>query len=131
MSSAPTATLPLDPSVDPRLAAPRAGPPAPADTGPSLSESHRSIRVPTGAGFWRKLLAYSGPGFLVGVGYMDPGNWATDLAGGSQFGYTLLSVIVISNFMAILLQHLCARLHAGDAAMLHQQPVVGPEAHSG
>ena len=84
--------------------------PPPGGAGESLSESHRSIAVPAGAGFWRKLFAFSGPGFLVAVGYMDPGNWATDLAGGSKFGYTLLSVIVLSNFMAILLQHLCARL---------------------
>jgi manganese transport protein len=78
--------------------------------GPSLPESHRSISVPGSVGFWRKLLAFSGPGYLVAVGYMDPGNWATDLAGGSQFGYTLLSVILISNLMAILLQSLCAKL---------------------
>jgi len=77
---------------------------------PSLPESHRSIRVPTNVGFWRKLLAFSGPGYLVAVGYMDPGNWATDLAGGSQFGYKLLSIILLSNLMAILLQGLCARL---------------------
>ena len=77
---------------------------------PSLQEVHRSIAVPKSLGFWRKLLAFSGPGYLVAVGYMDPGNWATDLAGGSQFGYTLLSVILISNLMAILLQSLCARL---------------------
>ena len=76
----------------------------------SLPESHRTIAVPSGAGFWRKLLAFSGPGFMVAVGYMDPGNWATDLAGGSQFGYTLLCVIMISNLMAILLQHLCVKL---------------------
>ena len=76
----------------------------------SLPESHGSIAVPTGVGFWRKLLAFSGPGFMVAVGYMDPGNWATDLAGGAQFGYTLLSVILISNLMAILLQHLCVKL---------------------
>ncbi len=81
-----------------------------ARSSPSLPESHRSIAVPTGAGFWRKLLAFSGPGFMVAVGYMDPGNWATDLAGGAQFGYTLLSVILISNLMAILLQHLCVKL---------------------
>ncbi len=80
------------------------------ESGPSLPESNRSILVPTGAGFWRKLLAFSGPGYLVAVGYMDPGNWATDLAGGSSFGYTLLSVILLSNLMAILLQSLCARL---------------------
>jgi len=78
--------------------------------GESLPESHRTVAVPAGAGFWRKLLAFSGPGYLVAVGYMDPGNWATDLAGGSQFGYTLLSVILLSNLMAILLQSLCAKL---------------------
>ncbi len=77
---------------------------------PSLREAHRSIVVPQGLSFWRKLLAFSGPGYLVAVGYMDPGNWATDLAGGSKFGYTLLSVVLISNFMAILLQSLAAKL---------------------
>ena len=76
----------------------------------SLPESHRTVNVPVGAGFWRKILAFSGPGFLVAVGYMDPGNWATDLAGGSKFGYSLLAVIMISNLMAILLQHLCLKL---------------------
>lgn len=76
----------------------------------SLSESYRTIPVPKSLGFWRKLLAFSGPGYLVAVGYMDPGNWATDLAGGSAFGYTLLSVILLSNLMAILLQSLCAKL---------------------
>ncbi len=76
----------------------------------SLPEVHRSIAVPANASFWRKLLAFSGPGFLVAVGYMDPGNWATDLAGGAQFGYTLLAVVMISNLMAILLQHLCIKL---------------------
>ncbi|MBB2168917.1 Nramp family divalent metal transporter [Gluconacetobacter aggeris] len=69
-----------------------------------------SIRVPAGAGGWRRLLAFLGPGYMVSVGYMDPGNWATDLAGGSAFGYTLLSVIMLSNLMAILLQALSARL---------------------
>lgn len=76
----------------------------------SLPEVFRTIRVPGGATFWRKLAAFSGPGYLVAVGYMDPGNWATDLAGGSAFGYTLLSVILLSNIMAILLQSLAARL---------------------
>jgi manganese transport protein len=76
----------------------------------TLPEVYRSIAVPSGASFWRKLLAFSGPGFLVAVGYMDPGNWATDLAGGAKFGYTLLCVVMISNFMAILLQHLCIKL---------------------
>src|SRR6266581_2678131 len=76
----------------------------------SLPEVHRTILVPDTASFWRKLIAFSGPGFLVAVGYMDPGNWATDLAGGAQFGYSLLAVIMISNFMAILLQYLCIKL---------------------
>jgi manganese transport protein len=78
--------------------------------GSSLPEVHRSIVVPTSAPVWRKMLAFTGPGFLVAVGYMDPGNWATDLQGGAQFGYTLLSIILISNFMAILLQHLAIKL---------------------
>ena len=76
----------------------------------SLPEVHRSVLVPPNASFLRKLLAFAGPGFLVAVGYMDPGNWATDLAGGAKFGYSLLAVIMISNFMAILLQHLCIKL---------------------
>src|SRR5438094_1078163 len=76
----------------------------------SLPEVHRSVVVPVTASFWRKLFAFSGPGFLVAVGYMDPGNWATDLAGGARFGYALLMVVMISNFMAILLQHLCIKL---------------------
>ena len=73
----------------------------------SLPEVHRSVVVPRSASFWRKLFAFSGPGFLVAVGYMDPGNWATDLAAGAKFGYALLSIVMISNLMAILLQHLC------------------------
>ncbi|MDB6174650.1 MAG: natural resistance-associated macrophage protein metal ion transporter [Chthoniobacteraceae bacterium] len=76
----------------------------------SLPEVFRSVPVPKNASFWKKLLAFAGPGFLVSVGYMDPGNWATDLAGGAKYGYTLLSVILISNLMAILLQHLCVKL---------------------
>src|SRR3982074_3304976 len=75
----------------------------------SLPEVHASIAIPHGAGFMRKMLAFAGPGYLVAVGYMDPGNWATDLAGGARFGYTLLSVIMISNLMAILLQGLAAK----------------------
>ncbi len=78
--------------------------------GKSLEEVHRSIPIPKTFSFWRKLLAFAGPGFLVAVGYMDPGNWATDLAGGSRFGYTLLSVIFLSNLMAMLLQHLSLKL---------------------
>jgi manganese transport protein len=79
-------------------------------TRPSLPEVNRTIAVPIGGHWVRRLLAFAGPGYLVSVGYMDPGNWATDLAGGSKFGYTLLSVVLLSNLMAILLQALAARL---------------------
>jgi manganese transport protein len=79
-------------------------------TTPSLPEAHHTVQVPRGASFWRKALAFAGPGYMVAVGYMDPGNWATDLAGGSRFGYTLLSVILLSNLMAILLQSLALKL---------------------
>jgi len=77
---------------------------------PSLVDSHRSIPIATQGPWWRKVLAFTGPGYLVAVGYMDPGNWATDLAGGSQFGYTLLSVILLANCMAVLLQGLASKL---------------------
>lgn len=77
---------------------------------PSLPEAYRTIPIQPGASFWRKLLAFTGPGYLVAVGYMDPGNWATSLGGGSRFGYTLLSVILLSSLMAMFLQALCARL---------------------
>src|SRR3954468_552338 len=77
---------------------------------PSLPEVHASIPVPRTGHPLRRLVAFLGPGYLVAVGYMDPGNWATDLAGGSAFGYTLLSVVLLSNLMAILLQSLCAKL---------------------
>src|SRR5688500_1498468 len=80
-----------------------------ARVAPSLSEVYRTVPV-THATWLRKLLAFAGPGYLVAVGYMDPGNWATDLAGGSAFGYTLLAVIMLSNLMAILLQGLSAKL---------------------
>src|SRR2546423_6517342 len=86
----------------------------------SLPEVHRSIVVPQTASFWRKLIAFSGPGFLVAVGYMDPGNWATDLAGGAKYGYALLSVVMISNLMAILLQHLCIKLGVATGRDLAQ-----------
>ncbi|WP_033923516.1 Nramp family divalent metal transporter [Sphingomonas sp. 37zxx] len=79
-------------------------------SGDSLPEVFRSIPIPRDARFWTKMGAFSGPGYLVAVGYMDPGNWATGLAGGSQFGYTLLSVVLLSNVMAILLQALAAKL---------------------
>src|SRR6516165_5978488 len=77
---------------------------------PSLPEAHRTIPVASGAHWLRKILAFAGPGYLVAVGYMDPGNWATDLGGGSKFGYTLLSVILLSNLMAMFLQALSAKL---------------------
>src|SRR2546428_10874335 len=86
----------------------------------SLAEVHWSVVVPVTASFWRKLLAFSGPGFLVAAGYMDPGNWATDLAGGARFGYSLLAVIMISNLMAILLQHLCIKLGVATGRDLAQ-----------
>ena len=76
----------------------------------SLSEVHSTIDIAEKSGFWKKLFAFAGPAYLVSVGYMDPGNWATDIAGGSQFGYKLLWVLVMSNFMALLLQSLAARL---------------------
>jgi manganese transport protein len=79
-------------------------------TQPSLPESNASVRVPRTGSFWRKALAFAGPGYMVAVGYMDPGNWATDLAGGARFGYTLLSVVLVSNLMAILLQSLALKL---------------------
>jgi manganese transport protein len=104
------------PRRSPRQEAPSAAPPPQGESGwkrarvaPSLAEAYRSIPVhPTS--WWRKVLAFAGPGYLVAVGYMDPGNWATDLAGGAQFGYTLLSVILISNLMAVVLQGMAAKL---------------------
>ena len=79
-------------------------------TTPPLADVFRSIPVRASSSGWRRFLAFVGPGYLVAVGYMDPGNWATSLAGGSQFGYALLTVALLSNIMAILLQSLCARL---------------------
>src|ERR1043166_6541599 len=82
-----------------------------SNQGPSLAEVFRSVKVPGGkASIWRKFLAFSGPGYLVAVGYMDPGNWATSLAGGSAFGYTLLAVVVLSSLMAMLLQGVSVQL---------------------
>src|SRR5256714_4844564 len=77
---------------------------------PSLPEAHRTVPFNAGASWLRKVWAFAGPGYLVAVGYMDPGNWATDIGGGSKFGYTLLSVIVLSNLMAMFLQALSAKL---------------------
>jgi manganese transport protein len=101
------------PRVTPAVAPP--GPPGPEPgwrrvrVAPSLSEVYRTVPV-SGLAWWRKILAFAGPGYLVAVGYMDPGNWATDLAGGSAFGYTLLTVILMSNLMAVLLQGLSSKL---------------------
>ena len=80
------------------------------ESAPSLPEAFSSVAVPASGGWLRRLLAFSGPGYMISVGYMDPGNWATDIAGGAKFGYALLSVILLSNIMAILLQALAARL---------------------
>jgi manganese transport protein len=97
----PQPDLPVPPGADPGWRRARLT--------PSLAEVYRTVPV-TGKTWWRKVLAFAGPGYLVAVGYMDPGNWATDLAGGSQFGYTLLTVILMSNLMAILLQGLSSKL---------------------
>jgi len=86
----------------------------------SLSDVHRSIPITTKGPTWRRMAAFVGPGYLVAVGYMDPGNWATSLAGGSKFGYTLLVVALVSNIMAIVLQALCARLAIGSGRDLAQ-----------
>ena len=89
--------------------------------GPPIAESFRSVPVPYGAsGFWRKLFAFTGPGCLVAVGYMDPGNWATDIAGGSQFGYAILPVILVSNLVALFLQHLALKLGIASGCDLAQ-----------
>jgi len=76
----------------------------------SLSNLNASVPINNGSGFFRRLLAFSGPAFMVSVGYMDPGNWATDLAGGAQFGYKLIWIILLANIIAILFQTLSSRL---------------------
>lgn len=120
MTPKTSATLePEAPAADP---APTAVSPAWRRDGvlPSLPEVFRTIPIKHGASVWRKLLAFAGPGYLVAVGYMDPGNWATDLGGGSKFGYTLLSVILISNIMAMFLQGLAAKLGVATGRDLAQ-----------
>src|SRR4051794_24368948 len=101
--------------------------PSPPDPGwrgargePSLAGMFGSVRTSKQGPFWRKLLAFLGPGYLVAVGYMDPGNWATSLAGGSKFGYALLTIALLSNVMAIVLQSLCTRLGVGAGRDLAQ-----------
>jgi manganese transport protein len=86
----------------------------------SLPDVHATVSIPAGAGFWRKMFAFAGPGYLVAVGYMDPGNWATDIAGGARFGYALLTMVLVSNVMAILLQTLAARLGVASGRDLAQ-----------
>jgi manganese transport protein len=100
MSTTELAPLPLIPGLAP----------GPEHQVPSLPEVHASVRLSRSPFYWRRLLGFFGPGFLISVGYMDPGNWATDIAGGSRFGYTLLFVIMASNLMAILLQSLSLKL---------------------
>src|SRR5436190_11071287 len=111
----------MDASTDVPSAMPSATPGWRRERGrPSLAEVFGSIRTqPTGP-LWRKLIAFLGPGYLVAVGYMDPGNWATSLAGGSKFGYALLTIALLSNLMAILLQALCARLGIASGRDLAQ-----------
>src|SRR5262245_22638018 len=105
--TSPVVRQPVTQTPGPGPAAPVA---VPAESGwrhpqpaPSLAEAYRTIPIAAGS-WWREALAFAGPGYQVAVGYMDPGNWASDLAGGAKFGYTLLSVILLSNLMAILLQ---------------------------
>src|SRR5690348_18161621 len=100
---------------------------------PSLSDVHRSIAVARHGSVWRKFVAFLGPGYLVAVGYMDPGNWATALAGGSAYGYTLLAVALISSLMAMLLQVLCSRLGIAtgrDLAQLCRERFPRPVSHA-
>ncbi len=113
----PTQPDPLPETVAPRL---RGVPWRHERSAVSLPEVHGSIPVPVTASFWRKLFAFAGPGYLVAVGYMDPGNWASDIAGGARFGYALLSMIMLSNLMAILLQALSARLGIASGRDLAQ-----------
>src|ERR1035438_2125590 len=99
-------------------------------TEPSLPEVHSSVHISRSPVYWRRLLGFLGPGFLISVGYMDPGNWATDIAGGSRFGYTLLFVIMASNLIAILLQSLSLKLGVAterDLAQLFAESF-GPKA---
>ena len=111
LSSLPDTSAPQEPSVRGWRT---------ARTGRSLSEVFGTIATRPQGSMWKKLLAFLGPGYLVAVGYMDPGNWATSLAGGSKFGYALLTIALLSNIMAILLQALCARLGIGAGRDLAQ-----------
>ncbi len=106
--------------LDPARDLPSAGGWRSARGEPSLSNMFATVRTVREGSFWRKLLAFLGPGYLVAVGYMDPGNWATSLAGGSKFGYSLLTIALLSNVMAIVLQSLCTRLGVGAGRDLAQ-----------
>jgi manganese transport protein len=106
----PDQTVPAAPLPAGRPDAAGLGPAQPSPNQHSLGEIHRTVRVPAGATWLRRLLAFIGPGYMVAVGYMDPGNWATSIAGGSAFGYTLLSIALLSSLMAMLLQAICARI---------------------
>jgi manganese transport protein len=112
--------MPSPPDSTPPVAQVRGVPWRHARTALSLPEVHGSIAVPVTASFWKKLLAFAGPGYLVAVGYMDPGNWATDIAGGARYGYALLSMVMVSNLMAIVLQALSARLGIASGRDLAQ-----------
>lgn len=96
-------------SLDVQIGSPGGKQPS-AHVQPSLPEAYRTIPIVPGASFWRKLFAFAGPGYLIAVGYMDPGNWATDLGGGSKYGYALLSVVLMSSLVAMFLQALSAKL---------------------
>src|ERR1700749_3455664 len=98
---------------------------------PSLPEVHSSRPISRSPQYWRRLLGFLGPGFLIAVSYMDPGNWATDIAGGSRFGYTLLFVVMASNLMAILLQSLSLKLGVATERDLAQlcRETYGPKAN--
>src|SRR3984957_17500412 len=112
MSLVPSSPASFDPITDTGNATAAAAQASlsPRTGSPSLPESYRSIPILANASFFRKMIAFAGPGYLVAVGYMDPGNWATDLGGGSRYGYTLLSAVLISSLMAIFLQALSAKL---------------------
>lgn len=120
ISGSPSSTAPLESGSPAELASQLSGAGISTALSPSLPEVYRSIPVASGAPLWRKLLAFAGPGYLIAVGYMDPGNWATDLGGGSQFGYALLSVVVLSSLMAIFLQALSAKLGIASGRDLAQ-----------
>jgi manganese transport protein len=120
ISGSPSSTAPLESGSPAELASQLSGAGISTTLSPSLPEVYRSIPVASGAPLWRKLLAFAGPGYLIAVGYMDPGNWATDLGGGSQFGYALLSVVVLSSLMAIFLQALSAKLGIASGRDLAQ-----------